>query len=210
MLSSIKRALNSFKESRRLKSQNESDRQRARLYQHQLLLQTLAQGGYPPQFDFAELRSLPFVFQTDELLTYVLYDVRYRVNLASVRREVPEPAGFFVRRSDADDTQEPPNLGSCFGGNRGYLAITTRRVYFCGEGGGGLRFELEGIITINDETDRKLIITFADDSPSPERWLGVFVFDEPDSRFAKDLIQTLPLWSPKPMEQPRIGFGNRA
>ena len=209
MLSSIRRALDSFKENRSLKSQIEQERQSPRLYEQQLLLHTLAEGGHPSQFDSAELRSLPFVFQTDELLAYVLYDVSYRVVLASVRREVPESAGFFVRRSDAEDTQEPPSPGSRFAGEGGYLAVTTKRVYFSGERGGGLRFHIEEVITINDESDRKLTITFDDDSPNPDRWLGVFVLDEPDSRFAKDLVQIMPKWSPKPMEQPSLGFGNR-
>ena len=197
MLGIIRHIKNSWEDYRRLKIQRESDR----VKEQQFILHTVLEGDYPPMLASAELGRLPFGFRPDELLVYPFYEVRYRVALASVQREA---LGTFVRRGDLDDRPESTS-GNYLSGRSGHLAVTTARVYFCGDGGGALRFDYDGLVSVMDYGKKRLVITFDDDSHSGDRWLAEFTLDGPDARFASDLLKAMSLWCPK---QPEVGFSS--
>ena len=195
MLRIVGHAWNAWRDYRRRILESEL----ARIKEQQLVLHAILEGEYPPILADPELSCLPFGFRRDELLVYAFYDVTYELALSSVQRETK---GVFVRRGDLDDTAESTS-GNCLFGRSGYLAVTTERVYFCGDGGGGLRFGYDGLVSVIDRGRNTLVITFVDDSQPGDRWLGQFTLNMPDARFASELVKAMPLWCPR---QPGVGF----
>ena len=208
MLGFLKRQWESFTEKRTHQRLLESERQSARMREQQEVLRVLKDGGIPPAFDESEPGDLPFAFQRDESLVYAFYDVKYKVVLASLRREAPAPeaTGLFDRRTSPENPPEMTHQGNCLTGEGGFLAVTTQRVYFCGERGGGLRFCFDGLVSVLERGSKRLVITFDDDSPASEQWLGQLAFREPDAQFAGALLKIVPRWCPKQTKPSSIGF----
>ena len=201
MFDTIRCKWNEWIENRKREARLESERKSNRGKEQQLILHALVEGGRLSTLECVEFTRLPFSFRIEEQLIYAFFDVTYSVGLASVQREA---LGRFGKREDADDAPELTS-GNHLSGANGYLAITSERVYFCGSGGGGLRLEYDGLVSVLEKGKKELVVTFDDDSPSGNRWLGRFVFDEQDARFASILMRVVPSWNPKPAEQP-LGF----
>ncbi len=66
--------------------------------------------------------------------------------------------------------------------------------------------EFSTCLSVLEKGSKELIVTFDDDSPSGDRWLGQFIFDEQNAQFAGGMTRVMPLWGPKPTERPIMGF----